>query len=484
MQKTKNYGLNKPEQREFYNVDDFNENAEILDETLSKFASEYALLADLLKHNVTKYRGETADEIGALYASSHTNAKDNDYYKAIISHNVSYDVLGGGTWYLEGVRVTSTYGFQKVTSYGVGTTVVYKRTMYNGVWKGWEKDATTADLAKVDGTIQLTTSILEKAVTLSAGVYNYSLYSYTATDLPHENYKYGMATVFVRSNLSIVVVLWGSDGATIDYRRIAVNSYNGKAWSGWEQGAFKSDLANYLPLTGGRIIGNGSHPFSIQGSQTPIYLDFLNITEQLVGALGFADVDIPVFIPKSYDKVYRLLHTGNVGSYALSKTGEATQDLKGTSTTPLGLDASKVYSSHDEVWQAFKVAGVTKGYLGFYNDVPSYRMPSSPLDLTYALLHEGNIGSHALPIGGGTVGTVGTSTPLYVKGASEYSLIGFKNADGTEIGRLGYKGANPVYYTAAEGAKTLHHDGNSNKIVFTASNTTAPADTTALWAHL
>lgn len=112
-----------------------------------KGASEYALVVDLLKHNVTKYRGETKDEISSLYASFHTNAKDNDYYKAIISHSVSYDVLGGGTWYLEGVRVISTYGWQKATSYGSNATIVYERSLNNGVWTSWERGATTADLA-------------------------------------------------------------------------------------------------------------------------------------------------------------------------------------------------------------------------------------------------------------------------------------------------------------------------------------------------
>lgn len=80
------------------------------------------------------------------------------------------------------------------------------------------------------------------------------------------------------------------------------------------------DLQNYLPLSGGRIEGNGSHPLSIKGSQTPVYLDFLNVTGELVGAIGFSNMDIPVFVPKSYDKIYKLFHTGNSKAVSISST--------------------------------------------------------------------------------------------------------------------------------------------------------------------
>lgn len=165
MNKTTNYNLNLPEVGEFYDVNLVNENTNKIDKVLGEFAdgttpagdsnklggkgaSEYALVADLLKHNVARYRGETADEIGALYASFHTNAKDDDYYKAIISHNVSCDVLGGGVWYLEGVRITSTYGWQKATCYDVNKVIIaYERSINNGVWTGWTKNTNAIDLA-------------------------------------------------------------------------------------------------------------------------------------------------------------------------------------------------------------------------------------------------------------------------------------------------------------------------------------------------
>lgn len=43
MEVTKNYALNKPEQDDFYDVDDFNENADIIDEELAQKATAIQL---------------------------------------------------------------------------------------------------------------------------------------------------------------------------------------------------------------------------------------------------------------------------------------------------------------------------------------------------------------------------------------------------------------------------------------------------------
>ena len=104
----------------------------------------------------------------------------------------------------------------------------------------------------------LTTSILEKALTLSQGTYEYSLGggSYTGTDLPSSNYKYGKATVRTKGGSStITVILWGvlASGNVIPP---VFNLYNGGTWSGWQTFATTADLAKYLPLTGGTVNGN------------------------------------------------------------------------------------------------------------------------------------------------------------------------------------------------------------------------------------
>ena len=82
---------------------------------------------------------------------------------------------------------------------------------------------------------KLTTSILEKALTLSQGTYEYSLggSTYTSDDLPNSNYKYSQATVRTDGVGSTkIVILWGVlAGDTVIPPLF--NLYNQGNWSGW-----------------------------------------------------------------------------------------------------------------------------------------------------------------------------------------------------------------------------------------------------------
>jgi len=78
--------------------------------------------------------------------------------------------------------------------------------------------------------------------------------------------------------------------------------------------------------------------------------------------------------------------------------------------------------------------------------------------------------------------------PLEIANSVEngkYSYIKYL-AGGVQLGGLGFNGAdNPVYVNSAYNTShTLLHKGNSNAVIFTEDSTTAPSDTTALWAHL
>lgn len=128
------------------------------------------------------------------------------------------------------------------------------------------------------------------------------------------------------------------------------------------------------------------------------------------------------------------------------------------------------------------VSGVL-GYLGFNGvDNPAYMKAGVGY---FPLLHTGNVGKHALPISGGTVRNH-TPAPFNIDNLNAgeiLSLIGYY-ANGAQLGLIGFYGANnPVFYSTAGAISSLHHDGNSNKIVFTEDDTTAPASD-ALWAHL
>jgi len=105
----------------------------------------------------------------------------------------------------------------------------------------------------------------------------------------------------------------------------------------------------------------------------------------------------------------------------------------------------------------------------------------------YNIVHSGNIGSYALLISGGRI-TRAQNVPLEIANSVEngkYSYIKYL-AGGVQLGGLGFNGAdNPVYVNSAYNTShTLLHKGNSNAVIFTEDSTTAPSDTTALWAHL
>lgn len=109
--------------------------------------------------------------------------------------------------------------------------------------------ATTADLAKIDGSQTLSTSILELARTLSDGIYDYRLAGseYKGDDLPKDDYAFGTATVRVRNG--ITVILWGNADGHSEPLLMCVNMTIGESWSGWKTVATTEDLANYLPLS-------------------------------------------------------------------------------------------------------------------------------------------------------------------------------------------------------------------------------------------
>lgn len=83
MQKTTNYNLNKPEETDFYNVDDFNDNADIIDAELKK-AQGKTLFATLTA-------GQTSLEI--TDSSITTNSTIDPYTSSytIVAENIEVE---------------------------------------------------------------------------------------------------------------------------------------------------------------------------------------------------------------------------------------------------------------------------------------------------------------------------------------------------------------------------------------------------------
>ena len=57
-------------------------------------------------------------------------------YRFNINVNVSNLPIGGGTWYVEGVKVDADYGWQMIVQYGSPTTIKYRSKMV--AWGSWE----------------------------------------------------------------------------------------------------------------------------------------------------------------------------------------------------------------------------------------------------------------------------------------------------------------------------------------------------------
>ena len=87
----------------------------------------------------------------------------------------------------------------------------------------------------------LSSSVLDYALTLPEGMHTVRFPgdSYTGADIPNSYYRYSCATIIVRSKGKIVTVLLYGISTKAP---LAVNSYDGGKWNGWDQYVTKNDL--------------------------------------------------------------------------------------------------------------------------------------------------------------------------------------------------------------------------------------------------
>ena len=67
----------------------------------------------------------------------HNNAPDRTWYRSVININASGLKLTTGFWYVEGFKVNSVFGWQKVTSYSSSGVLVSQRALFNSTWSNW-----------------------------------------------------------------------------------------------------------------------------------------------------------------------------------------------------------------------------------------------------------------------------------------------------------------------------------------------------------
>lgn len=95
----------------------------------------------------------------------------------------------------------------------------------------------------------LSSSVLDYALTLPEGMHTVRFPGdgYTGADTPNSYYRYSSATIIVRSKGKIVTVLLYGISTKAP---LAVNSYDGGKWNGWDQYVTKNDLLISASSTG------------------------------------------------------------------------------------------------------------------------------------------------------------------------------------------------------------------------------------------
>lgn len=250
---TAKFGLVKPELTDSADITAMNPNWDKIDNELS--------IRNLKTYTTLEQIGLTT---GNETIETIINAMANLSYlqcATTSANNMSiYPSDFGGTLIVEksyGNRAKLTYFTQ--TNEWVGY-------YYNGTWNGWNltyNESNPPIAYKVNsGLITGNTSILDYALTLSVGTYEFTINgaSYTGGDLPNSNYSYGSVTVYKRASNAITVVLWGFN---ISSALVPVfNQYGSNGWSGWKH-FFTSDggtlEGNYLGVADhyGYIYANG-----------------------------------------------------------------------------------------------------------------------------------------------------------------------------------------------------------------------------------
>lgn len=236
---------------------------------------------------------------------------ENNSYVAL-KESVGVTPVDGGTWML------SLSGISQETIEAIlnGTQQVGDSAKLGG------KDASKYSL--VSGTY-LATSILDYALTLGEGEYLVRLSgsSYSGNDLPDSNYAFGSAKIYKRGAGAITVSLLGAYSSTL--RRMTSNYFNGSQWSGWNDEVITSDLANYLPLGGGKISANSTVPLELKSTNSTdtVLMNLLNKEDTQLMAIGMR-LGKPVMrvMGGAWDEI---LYTGNKPTGTYTGNGDATQ---------------------------------------------------------------------------------------------------------------------------------------------------------------
>jgi len=170
-------------------------------------------------------------------------------------------------------------------------------------------------------------------------------------------------------NYGLLEIRYGASIAeyTALYKTIAgvfFNFYTQGKWQGWSDNfATTADLANYLPKSGGEITGDDIIPLILKCSNDgDVSVLGFSTGSGMKGYLGFNGVNTPVFYNAQGGHDF-LLHTGNVGDYAIKKNDIGGQTISAPSYTPFNIQ--NTYPSSTGVMMGFSLNGTAQGGFGF-----------------------------------------------------------------------------------------------------------------------
>ena len=220
---TTNYGFKKPDESDFYDVADQNKNWDLADEALKNL--DTPTFEDYTGSTAVPSATDAIDQIkskGKL-GTLLSNIKAAFKGACLIGHIVNNCVTDNA-----GLPLSAAQG--KVLK--DLCTQLYS-----------DLNATNNNLSNTNSRLDtsLSSSVLDYALTLPEGMHTVRFPGdgYTGADTPNSYYRYSSATIIVRSKGKIVTVLLYGISTKAP---LAVNSYDGGKWNGWDQYVTKNDL--------------------------------------------------------------------------------------------------------------------------------------------------------------------------------------------------------------------------------------------------
>ncbi|MBR6538114.1 MAG: hypothetical protein IKT67_13035 [Lachnospiraceae bacterium] len=246
------------------------------------------------KRGVPTYKDKNDNEYGLLCETKEVCVTDNDgvsleYKLQNLLQNINNIISGANQ--VGNAKTLDGHGaeyFAPLTSIGF----LQKRSEWNGAW----------------------TKIEQAAV----GLYVLFAENAIVTDLPPN------ATKDPTTAHHLLVMTYGNQNSYIftepSTRKVWFGAVYGSGIT-WNEIVFEVNLANYLPLYGG---GTLSAPLEVILSlmavaSTNSYLQFKG-KDGVIGHLGFAGLDNPVFLNATNTAMHNLLHTGNSSKVVISQT--------------------------------------------------------------------------------------------------------------------------------------------------------------------